>query len=36
VLGGELIAMVLSGQEVTADFVMKHVLQRDGERPGNA
>ena len=36
VLGGELIAMVLSGEEVTADFVMKHVLQRDGERPGDA
>ena len=28
VLGGELIAMVLSGEEVTPDFVMKHVFQR--------
>ena len=32
--GGERIAMVLSGEEVTPDFVVKHVLQRDGERPG--
>jgi voltage-gated potassium channel len=31
VLGGELIAMVLSGEEVTADFVMKHVFRRDGD-----
>lgn len=29
VLGGELIAMVLSDEEVTPDFVMKHVFQRD-------
>ncbi len=28
VLGGELIAMVLSGEEVTPDFVMKHVFRR--------
>ncbi len=28
VLGGELIAMVMSGEEVTPDFVMKHVFQR--------
>ena len=27
VLGGELIAMLLSDEEVTPDFVMKHVLQ---------
>ncbi len=31
VLGGELIAMVLSGEEVTADFVMKHVFRRTNE-----
>jgi voltage-gated potassium channel len=35
VLGGELIAMVLSGEEVTPDFVMKHVFQRAGERPAD-
>ena len=35
VLGGELVAMVLSGEEVTPDFVMKHVFLRDGERPGD-
>ena len=29
VLGGELVAMLLSGEEVTPDFVMKHVFQRD-------
>ena len=34
VLGGELIAMLLSGEEITPDFVMKHVFHRDGERPG--
>ena len=28
VLGGELIAMLMSGEEVTSDFVMKHVFQR--------
>ena len=28
VLGGELIAMVLSGESVTPEFVMKHVFQR--------
>ena len=34
VLGGELIAMVLSGEEITPDFVMKHVFQRnDGKAP---
>lgn len=32
VLGGELIAMVLSGEEVTADFVMRHVFRSDGEK----
>lgn len=32
VLGGELIAMVLSGEEVTADFVMKHVFRRDTDK----
>jgi len=31
VLGGELIAMLLSGEEVTPDFVMKHVFRRSGE-----
>jgi voltage-gated potassium channel len=31
VLGGELTAMLLSGEEVTPDFVMKHVFQRDRE-----
>ncbi len=36
VLGGELIAMVLSGEEVTSDFVMKHVFQRDGKRAPDA
>lgn len=29
VLGGELIAMLLSGEEITPDFVMKHVFQRE-------
>ncbi|HEX6019582.1 MAG TPA: NAD-binding protein [Burkholderiaceae bacterium] len=29
VLGGELVAMFLSGEEVTTDFFMKHVFQRD-------
>lgn len=29
VLGGELIAMLLSNEEVTPDFVMKHVFQRE-------
>ena len=33
VLGGELIAMVMSGEPVTPDFVMKHVFQRLDE-PG--
>ena len=28
VLGGELMALVVSGEEVTPDFVMKHVFQR--------
>jgi voltage-gated potassium channel len=32
VLGGELIAMVMSGEEVAPDFVMKHVFQR-AEQP---
>ena len=31
VLGGELIAMLLSGEEITADFVMKHVFRRTAE-----
>lgn len=31
VLGGELIAMLLTGEEVTPDFVMKHVFQRKPE-----
>lgn len=29
ILGGELAAMLLSGEEVTADFVMKRVFQQD-------
>jgi len=33
VLGGELIAMLLSGEEVTPDFVMKHVFRRQDEKP---
>lgn len=32
VLGGELIAMLLCGEEVTPDFVMKHVFHRGQER----
>ncbi|MGH8749992.1 MAG: NAD-binding protein, partial [Burkholderiales bacterium] len=36
VLGGELIAMLLSGEEVTPDFVMKHVFQRDREQASDA
>jgi len=28
VLGGELMALVVSGEEVTPDFLMKHVFQR--------
>ena len=31
VLGGELIAMVMSGETVTPDFVMKHVFQRSAD-----
>jgi len=31
VLGGELIAMLMSGEEVTSDFVMKHVFQRSAD-----
>lgn len=34
VLGGELTAMLLSGEEVTPDFVMKHVFQRKDEAAG--
>lgn len=30
ILGGELAAMLLTGEEVTADFVMKHVFQQAG------
>lgn len=33
VLGGELTAMLLSGEEVTPDFVMRHVFQRDRDGP---
>lgn len=33
VLGGELIAMLLSGEEVTPDFVMKHVFRRQEGKP---
>ena len=29
ILGGELAAMLLTGEEVTADFVMRHVFQQD-------
>lgn len=32
VLGGEPIAMVMSGEEVTPDFVMKHVFQRTADQ----
>lgn len=32
VLGGELIAMVMSGEEITPDFVMKYVFQRTPDR----
>ncbi|MEO8124277.1 MAG: NAD-binding protein [Burkholderiales bacterium] len=32
-MGGELIAMLLSGEEVTSDFVMKHVFRRNDEQP---
>ena len=28
VLGGELIAMLLSGEDITPDFVMRHVFRR--------
>lgn len=31
VLGGELIAMMMSGETVTPDFVMKHVFQRSSD-----
>ncbi len=31
VLGGELIAMMMSGETVTPDFVMKHVFQRTSD-----
>ncbi len=31
VLGGELIAMVMSGEAVTPDFLMKHVFQRSAD-----
>lgn len=34
VLGGELIAMLLSNEEVTPDFVMKHVFQRERSTDG--
>ncbi len=33
VLGGELIAMLLSGEAITPDFVMKHVFRRKPEQP---
>ena len=36
VLGGELIAMLLSGEEITPDFVMKHVFRRKDEPPAPA
>ena len=32
VLGGELIAMVMSGEPVTPEFVMKHVFQRTADQ----
>jgi voltage-gated potassium channel len=33
ILGGELAAMLLTGEEVTADFVMQRVFQRPGAQP---
>ncbi|MGH8182882.1 MAG: voltage-gated potassium channel protein [Rhodanobacteraceae bacterium] len=36
ILGGELAAMLLSGEEVTADFVMKRVFQRDTDATATA
>ena len=35
VLGGELIAMLLTGEEITPDFIMKHVFRRNGEPPAS-
>lgn len=35
VLGGELIAMVMSGEPVTPEFVMKHVFQRTADQATN-
>lgn len=32
ILGGELAAMMMCGEEVTSDFVMRSVLQQDGHR----
>jgi voltage-gated potassium channel len=36
VLGGELAAMLLSGEQVTPEFVMQRVFQQVDERPGGA
>jgi voltage-gated potassium channel len=33
ILGGELAAMLLTGEQVTADFVMKRVFQQPGNPP---
>lgn len=35
VLGGELIAMLLSGETITPDFVMKHVFRRNDQQPAD-
>ena len=36
ILGGELAAMLLTGEQVTADFVMQRVFQQPAEPPGGA
>lgn len=33
ILGGELAAMLLSGEQITADFVLKHVFQHASDTP---
>jgi len=34
ILGGEIAAMLLTGEQVTADFVMQRVFQQPGEQAG--
>jgi voltage-gated potassium channel len=34
ILGGEIAAMLLTGEQVTADFVMQRVFQQPGEQTG--